>query len=203
MAAGPLGKGGSGSPLFPQEDDTRSSRAAPAKRGLRVTELYRPRSRANPSQYVAREVLVFDQVRQCRADVLDLDANGAPRVLGAREGNFLEESLQDRVEAPGTDVLQGSIDPFRVTRDLANGLFRKLKIDVLRSQQRRVLLEQSILGLGQNPNEVLLSQGIELDPYRKAALKLRNEVGRLGHVKGAGGDEQDMVGLDESVLRID
>src|SRR5215475_13163486 len=84
-------------------------------------------------QYVAREVLVFDQIRQCRADVLDLDANGAPRVLGAGEGNFLEESLQDRMETPRADVLQGPIDPFRIARDLPNGLFRKLKIDVLRS----------------------------------------------------------------------
>ena len=40
----------------------------------------------------------------------------------------------------------------------------------------------------------------ELDPDRKPALQLRNQVRRLGKVERAARDEQDVVGLDHAVL---
>src|SRR5215472_12188396 len=131
-------------------------------------ERFRPRLAANPSQYVAREVLVFDQVRQGRADVLDLDADGAARVFGTREGNLFEQPFHAGVEAAGADVLEGAIDPLRVARDLANGFLGELKIDALGPQKSRVLLQQRVLRLRQDPNEVFLGQGIELDANREA-----------------------------------
>ena len=45
--------------------------------------------------------------------------------------------------------------------------------------------------------------GAQLDPDREAALQFRQEVGRLRDVEGAGGDEQDVVGLDRAVLGRD
>ena len=46
----------------------------------------------------------------------------------------------------------------------------------------------------------LARQGVQLDPDREPTLELRDQVGRLGHVEGAGRDEQDVVGPDHAVL---
>ena len=43
---------------------------------------------------------------------------------------------------------------------------------------------------------------LELDANRKAALQLRNQIARLGDVKRAGGDEEDVVRLHHAVLRL-
>ena len=44
---------------------------------------------------------------------------------------------------------------------------------------------------------------VELDADREAALQLGDQVGRLGQVERARGDEQDVVGLDHAVLGVD
>ena len=43
----------------------------------------------------------------------------------------------------------------------------------------------------------------QLDADRQAPLKFRNQVGRLGDVERARGDEKNMVGADHAVARID
>src|SRR5262249_18862701 len=73
----------------------------------------------------------------------------------------------------------------------------------LRGEQRAVLLQERVLGLGQDAHEVGLRERVELDADRKAALQLRDQVRRFRHVKGARRDEEDVVRLDESVLRVD
>ena len=64
-------------------------------------------------------------------------------------------------------------------------------------------LMQGVLRLGQDADEILLVERGQLDPDRKPALELGDEVGRLGHVEGAGADEEDVVGLDQAVARVD
>jgi translation initiation factor IF-1 len=51
------------------------------------------------------------------------------------------------------------------------------------------LLGKGVLGLAENPAEVGFAQVVELNPNGKAALQLGNQVARLGHVEGAGGNE--------------
>ena len=70
-------------------------------------------------------------------------------------------------------------------------------------QQRGVLAAQRGIGFGQDAHEILDHQGLELDADRQAALQLRNQIGGLRHVKGAGGDEQHMIGLHRAVLGVD
>ena len=69
----------------------------------------------------------------------------------------------------------------------------ELELGSLRRDQGLVLLGQRILGLGHDPDEVLLGERLKLDPDGEAALQLGNEVRRLGDVKRAGGDKQDMI----------
>ncbi len=69
--------------------------------------------------------------------------------------------------------------------------------------QRFVLLGQGVFRLPKDANKVLTGQRLQLDPDRKPALKFGNEIGRLGDVKRARSDEQDVIGADRAVLGID
>ena len=80
---------------------------------------------------------------------------------------------------------------------------REAKLDALGREERRVLLDERALGLGQDAHEVLAAERLELDADREAALQLRNEVRRLRDVERAGGDEEDVVGLHHAVLGVD
>ena len=66
-----------------------------------------------------------------------------------------------------------------------------------------VLLDQRVLRLGQDADEVVLAERLELDADREAALQLGDQVGRLRHVERAGGDEQDVIGAHHAVLGVD
>ena len=65
------------------------------------------------------------------------------------------------------------------------------------------MLGQAGPGRRQDADEILLGQRRKLDPDRQAALKLGQQVGRLGDVERAAGDEQDMVGLDRPIFGRD
>ncbi len=67
--------------------------------------------------------------------------------------------------------------------------------------QRLVLPDKARLGFRQDAAEVFLGQRTQFDADRQAALQFRQEVRRLGDMEGAGGDEEDVVGLHRAVLR--
>ena len=107
------------------------------------------------------------------------------------------------MQAAGTDVLGLLIDLTGELCDAADGIGLEGKRDAFRREQGLVLLDQGVLRLGQDALEILLAQRLELDANREAALELRDEVGRLRHVEGAGCDEEDVVRADRAVLRRD
>ncbi len=72
--------------------------------------------------------------------------------------------------------------------------------DAFGRQQRHILLDETGLRLGQDAAEIVSAQRLELDPDRQPPLQFRQQVGRLGEMEGARGDEQDVVGLDRPVL---
>ena len=63
--------------------------------------------------------------------------------------------------------------------------------------------QNRVVRLGQNANEVLCGQTVQLDADREPALKFGDEVGHRRDVERACGDEQDVVRLDRSVLGVD
>ena len=72
-------------------------------------------------------------------------------------------------------------------------------VDAFGPQQAVYCFVRALLRLGQNADEVVLGQIRQLDANRKPALQLRHQVAGLGAVKGAGGDEQHVVGLHVAV----
>ena len=79
----------------------------------------------------------------------------------------------------------------------------ELEGHALDSEQRLVLLDERVARLGQVRLEIFGAQGIELDPDRETALQFGDQVGGFAHVERAGRDEQDVVGVDRPVLRVD
>ena len=64
-------------------------------------------------------------------------------------------------------------------------------------------LISAILGLGENADEILLGERLQLHANGKAALQLRNQIAGLGDVERARGDEQNVVGAHHAVARVD
>ena len=62
------------------------------------------------------------------------------------------------------------------------------------------MLGESIFGLLENAVEIVLGQALQFDADGEAALQLRNQVAGLADVEGPGGNEQNMVGVDDAAL---
>ena len=70
-------------------------------------------------------------------------------------------------------------------------------------EQSAVLLGQARPGRREDADEILLGQRLQLDPDRQPPLKLGQQIGGLGDVERARGDEQDMVGLQRPIFGRD
>ena len=107
------------------------------------------------------------------------------------------------MQPAGADVLHRAVHLVGDVRQGRDAVGRELQSHPLRGQQFGVLLGQGVLRLGQDAQEVLALQVGQLDPDREAALQLGDQVARLGEVERARRDEQDVVGLDHTELRVD
>ena len=106
------------------------------------------------------------------------------------------------MQPAGTDVFDTVVD---VGGEVGQGVHRVLaecQRHRFRPQQRRVLLQQRVLGFRQNPAQIVARQRRQFDADRQAPLQFRQQVGRLGQMKRAGGDEQHVVGLHQAVLGV-
>ena len=70
-------------------------------------------------------------------------------------------------------------------------------------EQGDVLLGQGVARLDEDALEVGLVQRPQLDPDGEPALELGDEVAGPGYGEGAGGDEEDVVGVDRAVAGVD
>ena len=102
----------------------------------------------------------------------------------------------------GADVLGTLVHPPRDLRDACDPALRELDPHLLGPHQGRVLRGERCIGLGQDPDEVLGPQGVELDPDGEAPLQLGDEVGGAGDVERTGRDEEDVVGAHHAVAGV-
>ena len=61
-------------------------------------------------QHVARQVLVLRHFAERTIDILRIDRHALAGVIARRERHFLEQLLDDRVQAPRADVLGLLVD---------------------------------------------------------------------------------------------
>ena len=104
------------------------------------------------------------------------------------------------MQAAGADVFGLLVHLIGNLGHAPDAVIGKLDNDPFGLQQGLVLLGQAGIGLGQDALEIGHRQGIQFDTDGEAPLQFGNQVGRLGQVEGAGGDEQDVIGADHAVL---
>src|SRR6267378_3649314 len=149
---------------------------------------------------VSRQVLVPPDVGETLPDVLRVDRELLARQVRGVERDIFQELLHHRVQAPRADVLRALVHTHGNLGDGLHRLRQEVQRDAFRLQQLHVLPHQRVPRLGQDADEILPRQGLELHADRKPALELGNQVRRLGDVEGPGGDEEDVVGADDPVL---
>src|SRR6267143_3032972 len=200
-ATGMGGDGGVGSPGAPQP--LASNRM---KRGKRISkyEIDCRRRILNASgfrefrvsifefrilQDVPAEILVLDDIGELLVYVGGIDFNVFLLEVGRLEGEFVENLFKDSVKPAGADVFRLLIDAGSEFRDSVDSIVGDVELDAFGFEQRDILLDERILGLGENAHEVLFLQGLQLNADGQATLQLGNQVRRFADVKGAGGDE--------------
>ena len=155
------------------------------------------------SENVAREIFVAHDVGEHAVDVglVDRDVpSGSSGASNDTSSSSFSITVCSR-RAPMFSVRSLTIVAKSAIRSIAPGVNES--VDALGREQRRVLLDQRVLRLGQDADEILAAERLELDPDREAALQLRNQIRRLRDVERAGRDEQDVIGPHHPVLRVD
>src|SRR4051812_14223753 len=201
---GSLTSGGSGGPFLPHaaaRTEAVTRQAIAARRG-RLVVAVTPIG-TDGSQDVSRQVVVGDDVFEHAADVGVVNRNRFVGEVGRVERYLVEQPLHHRVQPARTDVLGVLVDVRRNLRDVLHGIVGEPNLHAFRVEQRRVLLDERAARLGQDADELGRAEWLELDAYGKASLQLRDEVRRLRHVKGASGDEENVIRLHHAVFRVD
>src|SRR5471032_1826013 len=158
-------------------------------------------------QDITGQVFVLCQFAEVAVDVLGVDQDhlvvvGAGQITGA-ERHLFQQTLKQRVQAAGTDVLGLLVD---LPGDLGDALDPvRLELDgqAFGFQQGAVLLGQRRVRLAENALEVFRGQRFQLDANRQVTLQLRHQIARLAQVERTGSDEQDVVGLDHAQFGVD
>src|SRR6476646_7364380 len=107
------------------------------------------------------------------------------------------------MQAACSDIFGLFVDSSREAGDGFNCVVGDVELYAFGFEQRDVLLDERILGLGEDADEVFFLERLQLDTNGQAALQLGNQVGRLGDVEGAGGDEKNVVGANHAVAGVD
>ena len=90
------------------------------------------------------------------------------------EGDLVEQLLHHGVEPTRADVLGALVDDRRKVGDAVNRIGGERQLDPLGFHERRVLLDQRAARLGQDPDELVPAERLELDANRKSTLELRD-----------------------------
>src|SRR5947208_11122372 len=154
-------------------------------------------------QDVAAQILVLDDVRKLLGNVGGVNLHVFLLEVGRFERDFVQNFFEDGVEAASANVFGLLVHVGGKAGDGGDGVFCDVELDALGFQQRDVLLDERILGFGQDANKIFFLQGLQFDANGQPALKFRDQVRRLGDVKRARRDEQDVIGANHAVTRVD
>ena len=140
-----------------------------------------------------------------RADVIAIDGQFDRRHVrvASVEGDVLQQLLEDRVQAAGADVLRSLVGSEGGLGDGLNGAVLEGQQHVVHGQQGLVLQRKRVVRLSQDALEVLTGQGLQVHMHRETALQLGDQVADLGHMEGAGSDEEHIVRLHGAVFGVD
>src|SRR5260370_211141 len=154
-------------------------------------------------QYVARQILILDNLAQHLLHVGRVHLELLSFLCGSVKADLVEHALHNRMQTSGADVFCAFVHAKRKARDFFERFGRELQLHAFGFEQRDILPGQRGLGLGQDADEVLHGERLQFHAYGEAALQFWNQIARLRDVERAGGHEQDVVGADHAVTRVD
>src|SRR5437763_12580043 len=111
----------------------------------KVTTATQRHKGSGPSQDVAAQILVLDDIGQHFLNVGRVDADGFLFEIRALERNLVEELFHDRMEAPCPDVLRGFVDGGCEASDFLYRLIVEGKLDAFSFERSDVLLDERVL----------------------------------------------------------
>src|SRR5579864_5121043 len=154
-------------------------------------------------QDVAAQILVFYDVHKLFVDVGGINFNVLLFHVGGFERNLVEHLFENGVKAAGANVFGLLVDAGGESRQGRNSILRESQLQALGFEQRGVLLYERIFRLGEDADEILFLEGLQLDANGQPPLEFGDQIGGFGHVKSAGGDEQDMISANHAVPSVD
>ena len=104
------------------------------------------------------------------------------------------------MQATRTDVLGGFVYLPCGLGDALDAVFGEFDVHPFGRHQRLVLHGDGGIRLGQDALEVVGGQRLQLNADRQTPLQFRDQIGWAGHLECAGGDKQDVVGLDHPMF---
>src|SRR5947209_9853746 len=115
------------------------------------------------SEDVAAQVLVLDNVGELFADVGGINLHRLFLQLRRLKGNFVQYFFEDGVQPPRADIFGVLVHRGGKPRQRGDGVLRDAELDALGLQQSGVLLDEGVLGLGENADEIRFAEGLQLD----------------------------------------
>jgi hypothetical protein len=95
------------------------------------------------SQDVLRQVIVLDDAREPRVDVIGIDTDRATFELGCVEGNVVQQPLHHGIQPPRADIFLFFVDVERDLGEAADPVGLERKLDALGREQCLVLARQA------------------------------------------------------------
>src|SRR5262245_52013780 len=117
-------------------------RAATSSRGWQVS--------SSRLQNVARQILVFHDVRQHFSNIVRVHCNLLAFFLRRLEAEFIEHALHDGVQAAGSDIFRALVYTEGEVSNFIQCLWSELELHAFGFEQSSVLLDQRRLRLGED-----------------------------------------------------
>jgi len=119
------------------------------------------------------------------------------------ETYVFEDAFDDGHKAAGADVFELAVGLGGEFGHGVEGGVVKIDGEAFGGDEGLLLFGEGGIGLGEDAAEVVFGEGIEFDADGKATLEFGHEVGDGAGVEGAGGNEEDLVGVHYALASID
>src|SRR5690606_12618994 len=115
-------------------------------------------------------------------------------------GQFFQQFFHDGVQTTGADVFGAFVYIASQFGQTLHAVWAQVQFYVFGAQQGGVLLGEGRIGGRQNWLKILSVEPFQFHTNREAALQFGNQIRGAGQVKGARGNEQDVIGPHHTVF---
>src|SRR5216684_150117 len=122
-------------------------------------------------QDVAAQILVLDDIGELLVHIGRIHFDVLLLEVRSFEGKLIENLFEDGVEAAGADVFSLLVDDGCKLRDGVDGVVGDVQLHAFGFEQRDVLLDERVFGLGGNADKVFFLLRLQLDANGQAALQ--------------------------------